>query len=79
MRNQHLHRTEFTSDAWAWWLAIGVLLGGLMVYLLVVNDLPVCQADEAWIAVVHNTAGGYQDDAGVTRMCVHLEDLIDGH
>jgi hypothetical protein len=40
-------------------------------------SVPNCQEDENWAAVHHMTPGAVEDINGVSRMCVHYEDLLD--
>jgi hypothetical protein len=42
-------------------------------------ELVHCHEDEAWAPVDHNTPGALVDSRGVTRACVHLDNLyVDG-
>ena len=34
-----------------------------------------CQEDEGWLTVDHRTAGAIEDEKGVSRLCINLEQI----
>ncbi len=61
---------------WSVWIAVAFLAGAVFMHVIVMTPSVItCQEDEAWVTVDHHTIGAVEDEAGVSRLCVNMEEL----
>ena len=55
-------------------VAMFTLLAALLVAAQVELDVPSCQEDEDWMVVAYDDPRGSEDQHGVSRACIHIEE-----